>query len=147
MSRRIVDPTDRRQRPRRLNVEADIQLQTNVEYALPRSRGPPHIITLRIASSRNMSEAAMAEQIARRFRTEVVNRVRTYNRWTENRILQRVKGYLNTLNIDTGITHTEPVGTAYAEGRPRETANDAFNSVQRISGPMILNTLQKIGPE
>lgn len=130
----------RRQRPRRAGVRAAIDFIQNVEYAA----GAPHIITLRASIIRNATHEQVARHIAEKFRNIVVDVVRRYNGWSRNRILQRVSGFLNTLNVQTGITHTEPVGSSYEAGRPRATADDPFRTLQQLNKDHILGNLEAI---
>lgn len=124
-------------RQRRLGVGATIAFSTSTEYSIGNA---PNIITLQPRAIVNATHEQVAKHIVQKFKDEVVRKVRAFNNWPRDRILRRVGGWINTLNIDTGVTHTRAVGTTQADG----TSYDPFTTLQQMNNDFILSTIEAI---
>ena len=146
---RRLEPTRRRQRAasppaartRRRVEPARIEFSTSFNRV---NEVVPHYITLRPTLIENATTSQVAQNVANLIRTTVITEIQTYQRflnirrhqrfraemWSERRILDRVRIYINGINLDTGSAV--------------EQSYDVVPRLRNVNRRMILGIYEKI---
>ena len=139
--RREPSPPEPPRTRRRLAPPANIQFSTEFRRV---NEIVPHFISIRPTLIENATLSQVASNVASLIRTTVVTEIQTYQRvygrrnrtfrnviWSENRILDRVRIYINGVNLSTGTS----------------AETQSFNEINRlrnVNRRMILGIYEKI---